>query len=356
MTKDPTPSVMRRKAGAGRPPAEFGAPTATRILQGAVAQAAQDLLALEAACAAVQERRSALAPFAGAIVEHALIALAEGPAGRFGLIVLDPQSLAALIEVQTTGRVAPRPATPRPPTPTDAIMCADFLDRILEELEQRAGAAELPLAPALQGFRYATLLADNREALLALEEMPYRVFDMAVEWGGGSKSGQISLVLPFDPPGQGGTARQQAAGFTEAIRAQVLGAEARLTAVLARREMTLAEISGLQVGSLVRLSAEVLGDVGLEDMLGQVVARGRLGQAAGMRALRLVAAADPAMKPAAGAAASAAAGAALPPPSAPGPTMIGTAPGPHPPAPPQGMPEVTPMAPTDGAGSAMAVP
>jgi flagellar motor switch protein FliM len=203
-------------------------------------------------------------------------------------MVLDPQVVAALIEMQTTGRVVPRPAEPRAPTRTDAIMCADFIDRLLELIDRRAAEAELDVAPAISGFRYGLALAETRAIGLALEDIPYRAFGFDVDLGRGAKSGSVQLLLPFDPPGVARTGHAEAAAFAEAMRAQVLETQAVLSATLLRRRMSLAEVTGLEVGSRLHLPRAALSSITVEALDGTVVAAGRLGQMNGHRAVRLV--------------------------------------------------------------------
>ncbi|GGD44116.1 hypothetical protein GCM10011358_29860 [Sinisalibacter lacisalsi] len=283
---------MRRKAGAGRPPPEIGQVTPEKALRAAVAQAAQDVAALVAVAGRVVEARVTLERAGEALPEQPLLALVEGPGGGFGLVVLDAQAVAALIEMQTTGRVVPRPAEPRAPTRTDAVMCADFIDRVLESLEQRVGEAGLDLAPALTGYRYAMALAEPRAVAMTLDDIAYRSFSVSVDFGHGAKTGQLQILLPQDPPGRGARALGDAEGFTEALQDRVMAAKAHLVARLARRRITLAELGALQVGSEITLPRAALSEVALEDLEGRVVARGRLGQALGHRALRLAAPAD----------------------------------------------------------------
>lgn len=287
MTTDTVPSAMRRKAGLGRPPPEIGQLTPARALQGAVLQAAQEVAALAVTVGKVVEARTTVDKLIAGLPEAPLLGLLEGSAGRFGLALLDPQVVAALIEVQTTGRVVPRPAEARAPTRTDAIMCADFIDRLLELLEARVGEAGLQLAPALSGFRYAMALAEPRAIALTLEDVPYRQFSVPLDMAQGAKTGEMSLILPFDPPGRGALAGGEATAFTGALRDRVMGAEARLSATLTRREMPLAEISRLAVGATIALPREALANVLIEDMSGRVVARGRLGRTEGHRAVRI---------------------------------------------------------------------
>ncbi|GKY89488.1 flagellar switch protein FliM [Sinisalibacter aestuarii] len=284
---------MRRKAGAGRPPPEIGQLSAGRALRDGVVQAAEEAAGLAAIAGQVAEDRASLARIVGELPQAPLIGLVEGDGGRFGLVVLDAQLVAALIEIQTTGRVAARPAEPRAPTRTDAIMCADFIDRALEMFEVRAAAGGLAEAPALTGFRYALALAEPRAIPLTLEEGRYRRFALPLDLAGGAKAGTFLVILPERAPGRAGGAPAGDGGpFTEALRATVLQSEAELAAILARRRMPLAEVTRLAVGSVIALPRAALDRVAVEDLSGRVVARARLGQADGHRALRLHAPGD----------------------------------------------------------------
>jgi len=299
MSADEIPSAMRRKAGAGRPPPEVGQLTAAKALRVALAQAAREVAGLDASAGAIEERRLTLEPMVADLPEHALMALIEGPDSRFGLAVLDPDLVAALIEIQTTGRVVPHPAVPRPPTRTDAILCADFLDRLLELVETRLTEAGHELAPALTGFRYALALGDLAAVPLTLDERPYRRLAGTVSLGEGAKTGQIQLILPFDPPGQGRQGAAEAEAFGAALRAQLLTTRAELSATLLRREMRLDALLALAPGSLIPVPRAALARIAIEDLDGRVVAHGRLGQSAGHRALRLDFAPEPAAEDAA---------------------------------------------------------
>lgn len=287
MTKEVQPSAMRRKAGAGRPPPEIGRVTAAKAVRTAVVQAADEVAGLAATAGLVDESRTTLTPFVEALPDPALLALVEGPAARFGLVVLDAQVVAALIEIQTTGRVVPRPAEPRAPTRTDAIMCADFIDRLLELIELRVAEADLEVAPAVSGFRYGLALAEPRAIMMTLEDIPYRTFRFEIDLGRGAKSGVIQLLMPHDPPGAHRAGAAEAEEFAEAMRAQVLETQAVLTATLLKRRMTLAEVARFDVGTRLVLPREALANIAVEALDGTVVAQGRLGQMNGHRAVRL---------------------------------------------------------------------
>lgn len=280
---------MQRKAGAGRPPPEIGAPTAARILRTAIMQAGEDVAALSIVAGQPAESRTTLDPLVEGIAENTLMALIEGPEGRYGLVLVDPDTLAALIEMQTTGRVVARPAVARPPTRTDAIMCADFIDRVLELLEARSQEADIDIAPALGGFRYALALSEARAIPMTLDDVPYRRFHIPLDLGRGAKQGTLDLILPFDaaPSAHVATATGDPAGFTEALAEAVSRTEAQLKGTLHRLDMVLSEVVALTVGSVIPIPREALGQVAIEDIEGHVVMHGRLGMAGGHRAIRI---------------------------------------------------------------------
>lgn len=289
MSGDESLSVMRRKAGAGRPVPEIGAPTAAKILRTALMQAGEDVAALSIVANIPEETRVTLEPVVDAIEENALMALLEGPDASYGLVILDTQALGALIEIQTTGRVSARPADARPPTRTDAIMCADFLDRTLELLETRAIEAEIDLAAALSGYRYSLALPEPRAVGMTLADIPYRRFSVGLDMGRGAKQGRIDLILPFEPhdarrPGSAGIEPHV---FTEVLSDVVQETQAKLSGTLHRMEIPLSSVLDLTVGSMIPIPSEALVHVSIEDIDGHIVTHGRLGMQNGFRALRI---------------------------------------------------------------------
>jgi flagellar motor switch protein FliM len=287
MSDDNRPSALKRKAGAGRAPPEIGQPSLARILQLALAQAAETVAGLALVAGPVEERRTTLAAICDSLPDTALLAMLEGPDSRFGLAVLDADTVAALIETQTTGRVVPRPADSRAPTRTDAMMCADTIDRLCELLEARVVAAALPQAATLAGYRFAMALADARAVAMTLADLPYRLLSVPLDLGAGAKSGRIELILPAElqAPARAGAGD---ARFADALAAHVLTSGVALTATLCRVEMTLADLSALAPGQLIPVPARALGEIAIEDLGGAYVGRGRLGQSNGRRAVRIV--------------------------------------------------------------------
>lgn len=283
MTDDSTDSVMRRKAGAGRPPPEIGRITTSTVLRVAVAQGAEDALGLVASATAVDESRMTVSVFTAGLPENALLILCENDRKKLGMVVLDQECFAALIEMQTMGRVVSRQTDPRPPTRTDALLCADFIDQILTIFEQGTAEAKLPIAPSVAGYRSGSPLADMRAIEMTLADCPYHYFAVRIDFSDGAKVGEMRILLPLYQP----MPETHKTNTTwENDLAEVVGCtHVEIEAVLARKELPLAEVTALQVGSLITLPREVVSEVLLIDAEGRGIALGRLGQTAGMRAV-----------------------------------------------------------------------
>ncbi|UWQ15321.1 FliM/FliN family flagellar motor switch protein [Aliiroseovarius sp. M344] len=281
-------SAIRQKAEARHPPPEIPPATAARALRAALARAGEATAGLVLTADEVSEDRVVLSALDGQFSDSDLLALIEGPESRFGLLVADPNLIAGLIEMQTIGRVLPAPAPLRAATRTDAAMCADFIDTVLEALEAELSAAQLPIAALTSGFRFAVRLVDYRAATMLLPDIPYRRFQTKLELGGGGKRGALSLLLPFAAASQHWQADGKAISASkQEAPAIIMGARAELNAVLHRVHMALDELTALTPGMTLNVPRDALCNVALEDMAGQALTACRLGQAKGQRALRI---------------------------------------------------------------------
>ncbi|MBM9595683.1 FliM/FliN family flagellar motor switch protein [Roseitranquillus sediminis] len=285
MVSDGALRAMRRKAGEGRPAPELGRMTTLRAWKIAVPQAADKAASLVAMTRSVTEERVVRDALVEDLPPGALLTLLEGPAERYGLAILDAQILGGLIEALTSGRVTARQAEPRKATATDAMLCADMLDALLEEFER--SLSQMPEPPAYSGYRYAAPLVDARAATMTLAEGPYQVFRLELDLGGGAKCGALTVAFPVAPQ-SGATAPDQRA-FSAAFQAQILGAPASVDAVLHRARVPIATVSEWQVGDVVPVPLSALAAVTLETAEGEVLATARLGQQGGFRAIRIVA-------------------------------------------------------------------
>jgi flagellar motor switch protein FliM len=256
----------------------------------ALRRAAQETYSLRIEITASRLRALSLTELLELPGARSLIGILDGPAEAMGVIVLSPEVLAGLVEVQTMGVVTAHPPMIRKPTRTDAAMVAGFLDGALAEFDM--GLADQPESVWASGFRYASFLDDARPLALLLEEAAWQVIEVEVSLAGGVKTGRIMLALPAEGRGinKAVDAAQQAAAaakFDADLREQVGQASATLDAVLVRMQVDLAELMGLGVEDVLPLFGASLDTVQLEAPDGRRVATARLGQARGMRALRI---------------------------------------------------------------------
>ena len=287
-------TVLRRKALAGRPVSDSPKAGAERAVKLAFARAGQAVPGLDLRVDSLTDNRRALAELLDLIPDQALLAVLEGPAEGLGLVAMTQPVLSGIVEVQTTGRLAPGEHQARKPTRTDAAMTADLIDTALSELEQEL--SETPEVTWAGGFRYASFLDDARPLGLLLEEIAYRVFVASVSLGNGARTGEMLVVFPAEGRGPGPIVAASAetqqddgarAEWARELEEAVMGAEATLCGVLYRLRLPLSAVLALKAGDSIPIPAAQLDRIEVEGVDGRHVAVARLGQNRGMRALRL---------------------------------------------------------------------
>jgi len=295
--------VIRRKIDQARVPFVDGAPGADRGWRLALARAARDAMALDLEVRRLTVTRASLTEVIDTAPDRVLVALLDGPEGGLGVMLLSPEVTAALIEMQTLGRLAPQPPAPRKPTRIDAAMVAGVIDRALAGLDD-ALAEEADLSWA-GGFRYASFLDEVRPLTLLLEEEVYRVLRADVSLRAraaaattdgrdtaASRTGEVILVLPALGRGQRpDTVAETVEGvvpqFVQDLSAQVMQVDCRLEAVVGRLTLPLRQIMALMPGEVLHLPLAGVDSIILETPEGMPVASARLGQHRGMRAVKL---------------------------------------------------------------------
>ena len=292
--------VMARKLAAARLALADGGPGADRAWRLALARAARDQLKLPLEVDDLALDRLSLAELLELPPDYAMIVVLEGPRDGLGLMVISAGVLAAMIEVQTIGKVAAIAPPPRKPTRTDAAMVAPIIDAALTGLET-ALLQETDLIWA-GGFRYASFLDDPRPLGLLLEDTAYRVLRADVSLANGARKGAVLLALPADgrgaaPVGQVAEKAVSGPAFSTLLANQVENADCVLDAVLTRVSMPLSRVLGMVVGEVVTLPRAALDRISFEGLDGRCVATGKLGQNRGMRAIRLMPAAAAARAP-----------------------------------------------------------
>ncbi len=281
--------ILKRMAQAGRGDAGVSLPA--RVLGASIAKAAETVLGLPVAVPEVTAVPVTLADLAEHLEERALLALVEGPGERTGLVALSPVLIATVIEMLTTGRMAPAAPAVRRPTRTDAALCAGIIDRILSETDEGAAEGTEPWTEWPAQFRYASSVEDARLLPLLLEDTRYRLFRCTLSLGAeGERAGGLSFILPEPrraatrPPGADAA---EAADWQGRLSEALLEFAAGLSAVLARVKRPVSEVMALEPGALLRLPDDAISRVRLEGAGRRFLTEARLGQYRGYLAVRL---------------------------------------------------------------------
>ncbi|MGP6089628.1 FliM/FliN family flagellar motor switch protein [Antarctobacter jejuensis] len=212
-----------------------------------------------------------------------LLVLLEGPEGAVGIAAIDRQVLTGVVEVQTIAQVTQMPVDEeRIVTQTDAAMMSPLLDGALTRMAEML--ADHPLHGQLEGFRFGAQIEDSRAVSLLLDAAAYRVFRAEVDLALGRRRGALQLVLPERKPRRTGSDAVQGPGPHEERLSRV---PVRLSAVLSRLTLPLSRAEALKTGDLLALPPDALDKVEVTAGRGNLVARGRLGQLNGLRAVRL---------------------------------------------------------------------
>lgn len=273
-------SIVQRKLAAASKGAQYGERSALRALRLAFARAASEVFELPLAVIGAKQRRSIAEELAGYIDDDWLLMMLDGPDGQLGVLLLDPASVASLIQHQTMGKVSGGDVVPRTFTNTDAAMMVPLINKVLANVESLIQLESDKRC--LNGYQFGSRFEDSRTLLLALEADKFRIFELALDFSGGISQGIARLILP-DIPEPVSAKTVQGPRMGEAVG----GATAELKAVVCRLRMNLTELSALVIGDLVPLMQGRLDRTELLSISGQRVTSGQLGQSSGFKAVRL---------------------------------------------------------------------
>ncbi|MGX9357178.1 FliM/FliN family flagellar motor switch protein [Roseobacteraceae bacterium S113] len=283
-------NVLRRKASVGQKAKETEGLSPARALRLSLARAAGDLWELPLTVTGVRHELIGLDEVQTRLPAGRMTLLLDGPDGVRGGLSVDRALLSSVIEVQTLGQVAEREAAERGFTSTDAALFAPLLDTLMERvdilLSGRAGAQSKPDGAWIMGYRFGAMVEDPRTLSLALEGQDYHLMALDVDVAAGMRRGEMILCLPesFEPLGamddEGGNAP---GAFAESMSM----VSTDLSVTLPKLTVSLSQATALKVGDTLPVTPNALSAVQLRGSDGEIIARGRLGQVSGMRALRL---------------------------------------------------------------------
>ncbi len=278
------PSILARKLVAASGADPDSDRSTLRSLRMALARAAQAELALSMAVIGVRQVRQGQGDLAEGLTDGWLAILLDGPGDQPGAICLDPAFVTAVIQHQTMGSVLKGPVADRRFTATDAAMTAPLIDAMLAQIET---LTENPVdRHCFAGFRFGARVAAAADLLLSLSAEWYRQFHLTVDLGGGASQGQMIIILPERLQAEAEDRPEDGAHADLRLESAFDVAQADLTAVLCRLRLSLSDLADMQPGDMIPIQRNGFDQTELVAINGETVAICRLGQLAGMRAVR----------------------------------------------------------------------
>lgn len=269
--------------------------TSTRALRLAMTRAADRSLGMTLTVAKVTEDLKPLDTMMATLPDEMSFVRLERGGVLVGLIALDVQLRAAANEVQTMGKVSTKNAPDRAHTGTDMMLAAPLCEGVLSLLPQTTQGSDL------DGWVDDVTLGDPFESLraasLAMADADYRIMRVTVDLVPDARQGEMIISLPNHQSVTVSTPEIMIDGtWGRRMHAAVSQAPAALQAVLHKMHLTLGYVDGLQVGDVLPLSGATVGSVRLFAPDDVMVGKARLGQSAGMRAVRIQAPPEPELR------------------------------------------------------------
>lgn len=285
MATDDKKSIIHRKAMDGRDEFDARVMSPSKALRLALAKIAAKMYGMAITVTMVQQVKISNKDIQKEAGEDGLLVLLDGASGARGAAKLDFQFLTALIEMQTTGKVRQIEAEERPVTRTDAAIAAPLLDAVFMRFDDQLAENDPHFKPL--EFRFGDKMEDARALSLALEEPEFDLYRLTLDLEDGAKTGQLVLMLPHRPtmakpeaPGKPHRASGHQTLEKNAMEAQVV-----LDAVLAQLKVPLKDVCKFEPGMVLPLGRDCLKKTELTAVDGKVIARVRMGQMNGMRAV-----------------------------------------------------------------------
>ncbi|WP_295049563.1 FliM/FliN family flagellar motor C-terminal domain-containing protein, partial [uncultured Paracoccus sp.] len=291
-------TLLRARKGDGDKPGRIPQPqplSPARAAANAVGRAAERLYRMPVLPVEIRPGAATLAELPELLPDQSLLIVLQGPGDQIGVMALGFETVTALIEMQALGRITARPSERRRLTRSDAAICVDFVNALMSELGTEMASVD-GFGP-IQGYRYATHLDDPRPLILMLEDRAYRSLAFDLRFGGAeTRDGQILIAVPHKPDTRAAQpqpaarsaapAAEPAVPAAQTLASAMADAPVEVVGVLCRRTVTLGELRALAPGKLLALPRVTLAEARLETPDGQLLARGKLGEAEGCHALR----------------------------------------------------------------------
>lgn len=219
--------------------------------------------------------------------DHALCLAGRGN-GETGVIALSLELVTAIVEKSATGEVGTRAIPDRAGTSVDAFLAEPLLRAMLENMSL---VCSPDIRPWIAGVELAKAPSKTDDLEFQIAEGAHRVVMLRFQIDG-AREGELVALIP-QPCGSGGrpggtptsgpNREDPAAGF----RRKLLDSRTTLRADLISLDVPLAEFRNWTLGSEIQIPGEAIGAIRLTQNGDVDIAKGRLGQASGNRAVRL---------------------------------------------------------------------
>jgi flagellar motor switch protein FliM len=263
------------------------APLPSRLFRQATIRAADRGAGLPLVVLGVEVQETSLDDLMTGLDSGQLLIMLGSATGAEGVMVIDHECVAALIEMQAVGKLLPQSALRRDPTTADLAMAEPFAHHLLSEL--RAEAEDQVLMRTLAGIGVLGRFANRHAVALALPDGRYSMVRLSLDFGLAERQGTLLLALPMRSPEAPVTTTPVAdPSWSAALGRAVMEAPCRLDAILHRLTLPLGAVEAFTVGQVVPLPGVTVSSVRIESLGGAIVGPGKLGQVGGMRAVRLL--------------------------------------------------------------------
>lgn len=230
-----------------------------------------------------------IAALADLMGEAVLLIPCTAPDGAEGFVALSHGGMTGLVEKTTTGRIAPTAPDPRSASSIDHLLCRGFVERFFEAWsELLSGTAH---EAWVGGYAPSEMMIQPDVMSVSAPDVAYKAFVVQASFDG-ARDATIWVALPRTRPRpqqhvEPGEGERSVGEWAKDWREAVLESPAELDAVLCKLELSLDEVRRWAPGDRVSVPLSALSTVSLGRRNGPAVATARLGQARGVRALRL---------------------------------------------------------------------
>ncbi|WP_298970956.1 flagellar motor switch protein FliM [uncultured Roseobacter sp.] len=280
-------SVLQRKAQAGKQEHQARAMTVPKALRVSLAKIADQMFDMALAVIGATQERCGGDALSDKMDDASLLVVLDGPRGNVGGAVIGAELVAAMIQQQTTGKVAKEAPAARPLTSTDAALCAPLLDALFQRshglLEEDADR------DILCPYKFGARVENARLFGLALDANEYHIVKLTIDVAGGAFQSNLTLILPVFERAPEHIASEETgvAAPAQTLEKSVMSLRADLTAVLGRLKLPLDKLSQLVPGDVLTLKPDAFDTVEIMTCDRRVVSRGAMGQIEGQRAIQL---------------------------------------------------------------------